>query len=98
MVKITSITILILSLLLVGCSKEHIVYIDRPLEVKVPVVERPAIKPLKRPELSVSKLTNESTPKDVAESYYNSLKELLLYTNKLEKLLEPFYKEYKNGK
>lgn len=85
-------------LLLVGCSKEHIVYIDRPIEVQVPIIEKPAIKPIKKPILSVSRVNNESEPKDVAEAYYNSLKELLLYTKKLEKLLEPFYKEYENGK
>lgn len=96
MVKTTVCKILILLLFFVlsACSSKEVVYIDKPVEVMVPVYKNIAIKPVNKPILPVNKLSESSTPQEVAEAYYNSLKTMCIYSSKLEKLLAPFYLEY----
>lgn len=99
MVKNASIIFTVLILfLLVGCApKTKTEYVTTTLEVKVPVVQMVAIKPIARPKLAIKKLTSESTPAHVATAYHTSLQQLIDYIALLELALEPFYEEYRNG-
>lgn len=93
--------LIICSVILTGCSgkvETKTEYIEKPVYVQVPVLEKPKIKPLPKPVLEISKLTDKSPPSKVAEAYYNTVQQLLKYTNLLEKQLSPFYEEYKKWK
>lgn len=86
----------LLLILLSGCTKaiKETEYVTKPVEVYVPVMETAAIKPIPRPILEISTLTDESKPATVAEAYYNSLQQLIQYSKKLELALGPFFEEY----
>ena len=90
--------ILMLMVLLTGCANHSIKeteYVTKPVTVYVPIMELPAIKPIPKPSLEVKSLTDTSSPASVAEAYYNSLQQMIRYSNLLEKALNPFYEEYK---
>lgn len=84
-----------------GCSSKPIVetkYIETPVYVNIPIIEKPKIKPINRPILEIEKITNDSSPTEIVELYYNSLQQLIKYSKLLEKALSPFYEEYKNDR
>lgn len=83
---------IIICLMLFGCAGKT-VYVDRPVEVKVPVYIEPTKidKPI-RPALPIDTLTNGSTPSQTVEAYYNSVILLERYSFELEHALEPFVK------
>lgn len=99
MAKNTSILLTILVLLpLLGCgAKTKTEYVTTTMEVKVPIIQTVAIKPVARPNLAIKDLTSESTPAQVATAYHTSLQQMIDYTALLELALEPFYEEYRNG-
>lgn len=83
----------------VGCAsktQETIKYVQTPIYVEVPIIEKPKIKPIKRPVLEISKINENALPADIAEAYYNSLQQVIKYSQLLEKALNPFYEEYIN--
>ena len=89
---------ILICILMFGCAPTKIQYVDKIVTVEVPIINVPSIKPIEKPILPVTKLTYNSSNTDIAEAYYNSLVMEIEYSKKLEKLLEPFYKEYRNGK
>lgn len=74
------------------CTPE-IQYVDKIVEVKVPVVMKPTIQKVKKPSLPINKLKKDATPKEIVEAYYNSLKLQISYSNSLEKIISKFYEE-----
>lgn len=74
-------------------SQPRIEYIYQPVEVKVPVMVRPEIESIKKPDLDIYALTENSSEKEVVEAYYNSLRKSILYSKRLEEALEPFMKK-----
>ena len=81
-----------------GIKETNIKYVETPVYVEVPIMQKPQIKPIKRPILEVTKLTDESSASEVAGAYYNSLQQMISYSKLLEKALTPFYEEYKNAR
>lgn len=74
--KSFGITIILCFILLSGCAKNPTViqYVDRPVEVKVPVTVYPDIKPIVCPKLPIFKLNEQSTNSEIAEAYVRSVK------------------------
>lgn len=100
MVKVKTFFFIVLTMILIGCSPKtspEIQYVKTPVYVNVPVIDRPKIKPIVKPNLEIKKLNDNSTPSEVAEAYYNSLQQMIKYSKLLEKALLPFYEEYLNG-
>lgn len=97
MVKGTGCILLVLALALSGCAskapEEKIVYVDKPVEVKVPILKEPEFTRPSKPKNYLAKLTKDSTSKEVAEAYVNTLKEWKKYARKLEVLVEPYFKK-----
>ena len=74
-----------LILVLTGCTTTE--YIDRPYEVKVPVViEIPEPPELPMPELPVDALTPEHSFDEIAKAYAASIKLLKAQNEKLDAL------------
>ena len=95
MAKVSSI-ILAVALLLSGCSgkvQEKIVYVDKPVTVEVPVLKEPEFVRPTKPKNYLRNISADSTPKEVAEAYVNTLKEWKRYARKLEVLVEPYFKK-----
>ena len=70
-------SLLILAMvLLCGCAKpvKEIVYVDRPVEVKVPVTVYPHIEEINCPKLPISKITKDTPDAQVAEYYVRSIR------------------------
>lgn len=85
---------LALSLCLVSCgTKTETEYVYKTVEVRVPIMVKPEITPIPKPKLEVYEITKDSTDKEVIEAYYNSVRKLIMYTEKLEEALEPFLKK-----
>ena len=97
--KFNFILIVICCLCLFGCAgqQKEKEYIKTPVYVNTPVMQVPAIKPVPRPELEINTLTDNSTPVQIVEAYYNSLQALIKYVNILEQALKPFYTEYEKN-
>lgn len=78
-------------ILLAGCAKNPTViqYVDRPVEVKVPVTVYPNIEPVTCPKLPIVKLNENSTNAEIAEAYVRSVK----IQGKCIKLLEESIKK-----
>ena len=97
MAKGTGCIFLVLALLLSGCAskapEEKIVYVDKPVEVKVPILKEPEFTRPTRPKNYLSSIGKDSTPQEVAEAYVNTLKEWKKYARKLEILVEPYFKK-----
>lgn len=81
-----------------GIKETNIKYVETPVYVEVPIMQKPQIKPIQHPILEVTKLTDESLASEVAGAYYNSLQQMISYSKLLEKALTPFYEEYKNAR
>ena len=82
--------------LLAGCSgkvQEKIVYVDKPVTVEVPVMKEPEFVRPSKPKNYLKGIDANSTPKEVAEAYVNTLKEWKRYARKLEILAEPYFKK-----
>jgi hypothetical protein len=84
-----------LILCLCACSKPEpiIQYVDRPVTVEVPVLKEPEFTRPRKPIYYTNKLNWQSTPKEVAEAYVNTILELKRYSRSLEILLEPYFKK-----
>lgn len=65
---------LILSLLLVGCATTKPVYIEKVVEVKVPVIEKVTIEDIQCPPLPIRKITKDTPSKTVVEYYVQTVK------------------------
>ncbi len=98
MVKRKIISLLIFALLLIsGCSLQNgkeanVQYIEKPIEVKVPVLVKPDIKIPNEPEYPIKSLTKNSSNKEVVEAYYKTVfmqrDYIVLLRRTLEKLKE----------
>ena len=97
MAKGTGCILLVLALILSGCAakapEEKIVYVDKPVEVKVPILKEPEFTRPSKPKNYLASLKKESTPQEVAEAYVNTLREWKRYARKLEILVEPYFKK-----
>lgn len=95
MAKGTVLCILVLGLSLCSCAKqqEKIVYVDKPVQVEVPILKTPEFTRPTPPKDYVAKITKNSTSREVAEAYVNTLKEWKSYARKLEILVEPYFKK-----
>ena len=97
MAKGTGILVLAFSLLFCGCAsknvEEKIVYVDKPVTVEVPVMKTPEFTRPTKPKNYLSSITKDSTSREVAEAYVNTLREWKKYAKKLEILVEPYYKK-----
>lgn len=97
MVKGSGWFILVLALALSGCAsksvEEKIVYVDKPVEVQVPILKEPEFTRPTPPKDYVAELKKTSTSQQVVEAYVNTLKEWKRYARKLEVLVEPYFKK-----
>lgn len=95
MAKGTVFCILVLGLSLCSCAKqqEKIVYVDKPVQVEVPIMKTPEFVRPTKPTDYVARITKDSSPKEVAEAYVNTLREWKSYARKLEILVEPYFKK-----
>ena len=84
---------MVLMLALTACGKTitKIEYIEKPVYVEVPVIQKVEFKPVKKPINYLSSLHKNSTPKEIAEAYVNTVKQQKTYIIQLEKLVQPFY-------
>jgi len=93
--KINKIILLLLALIaLVGCATEpEIVYVDRPVQVDVPVII-PTPEPLiiKKPFLPIELLVEKNIvePSEIAKAYVKSLIILQDYANSLQCALDAY--------
>ena len=78
---------------LTGCGRTvtKIEYIEKPVYIEVPVVQKVEFKPVKKPVNFLKSVTKNSTPKEIAEAYVNTVKQQNAYIKQLEKLVQPFY-------
>lgn len=91
-----TILVAVLSLLLVGCGakvQEKIVYVDKPVTVEVPILKEPEFARPTKPKNYLANIGKNSSPREVAEAYVNTLKEWKRYARKLEILVEPYMKK-----
>lgn len=91
--KRTGIGILVLLFLLSGCGiqgkcEPEIQYIEKPIEVKVPVMVKPNVEIPDEPAYPIRKLTAKSTEKEVVEAYYKTVFMQKDYIVLLKKTLE----------
>ena len=72
-------------LCLCACGKQEptIQYVDRPVTVEVPVMVQPEFTRPRKPVYYTNKLTWQSTPKEIAEAYVNTILELKRYSRSL---------------
>ena len=84
-----------LILALSACSKPETViqYVDRPVTVEVPVLKEPEFVRPRNPIDYTDRLNDNSSPKDIAEAYVNTILELKRYSKALEVLIEPYVKK-----
>jgi hypothetical protein len=74
----------------------EIQYVEKPVYVEVPVIQKIEVEPIRKPVYYIKKLNNTSSANEVAEAYINTIKELNAYTKKLEMVVEPLYKKVEN--
>ena len=86
---------LIWLLLGTGCvrTQTEIQYIEKPIYVEVPVVQKIEVEPIRKPIYYIKNIKETSSANEVAEAYINTIKELNAYTKKLEIIVEPLYKK-----
>lgn len=73
--------------------KTETIYVDRPVTVEVPVVVTPEIEPINQPRYKLYELSKASTPREVAEAYATTVKQMIAYIRRLESALKPLYKK-----
>ena len=80
-------------LILNGCASSHkeVQYIEKPIYVEVPVVQKVEIQPIRKPVYYIKRINKDSTPNEVVEAYVNTIKELNAYIVRLETAIEPLY-------
>ena len=76
-----------------GITKTEIQYVEKPVYVEVPILQRIEVEPIRKPVYYIKKLNKDSSANEVAEAYINTIKELNAYTKKLEMVVEPLYKK-----
>lgn len=78
-----------------GCMKTQteIQYVEKPIYVEVPVLQKIEIQQVRKPIYYIKNLKETSSANEVAEAYINTVKELNAYTRKLELIVEPLYKK-----
>lgn len=95
MAKRKSIIFIVFLILILICSctkhEKEIQYIEKPVYVEVPIVQKIEFKPIKKPINYLKTLNNNSSPKEIAEAYVNTVKQQNIYIKQLEQLIEPFY-------
>ena len=85
---------LIIMLFFTACArKTEIIYVDRPVTVEVPVAVTPEIEPIKAPRYKLNELSKTSSPREVAEAYATTVKQMHAYIRRLESALKPLYKK-----
>jgi hypothetical protein len=89
---------LFLLIFLGGCAKPERTIVYETFEVKVPISEIPALKPIYIPELPVNSLDENSTPGTVVSAYYNTVELLKRHIMLLEIQLKPFWNEHLKSK
>jgi hypothetical protein len=57
------------------------------------VLKEPEFTRPRKPVYYINRLNANSTPKDIAEAYVNTIIELKRYSRSLEILLEPYFKK-----
>jgi hypothetical protein len=85
-----------LLLFFTGCAAHVSPPVIETVEVKVPVMEKPALKPVYMPGLPTAEITADSTPGEIVSAYYNTVKIMERHILLLEIQLKPFWDEYKN--
>lgn len=90
----------LVTLILCSCTKTitEIKYVDKPVYVEVPIIQKIEIEPIRKPVYYIKNLKETSSANEVAEAYINTLKELNAYTKKLEMVVEPLYKKVEKKK
>ena len=78
-----------------GCTRTQteIQYVEKPIYVEVPVLQKIEVEPVRKPIYYIKNLKETSSANEVAEAYINTVKELNAYTRKLELIVEPLYKK-----
>ena len=78
-----------------GCTRTQteIQYVEKPIYVEVPVLQKIEVEPVRKPIYYIKNLKETSSANEVAEAYINTIKELNAYTKKLEMVVEPLYKK-----
>lgn len=91
--SIIFIAFILIMLLECSCAKKEkeIQYIEKPIYVEIPVVQKIEFKPIKKPINYLKTINSKSSPKEIAEAYVNTIKQQNIYIKQLEKLIEPFY-------
>lgn len=82
--------ILVLCLFISGCTKYVDRYVDRPVYIEVPIMVKPEIDKVEKPDFPINYLTENATPAEVAEAYYRTILIYKKYTEVLEESLQPF--------
>lgn len=96
MVERKGIVIAIITLLLLSSCTKHekeIQYVEKPVYIEVPVMQKIEFKPVRKPINYLKNIQKDSSPKEIAEAYVNTIKQLNIYIKQLENLIEPFYIE-----
>jgi hypothetical protein len=86
---------LVCFLLCFGCTQKvtEIQYVEKPVYVEVPVVQKIEVERVKKPVYYIKNINKNSSANEVAEAYINTIKELNAYIKKLELIVEPLYKK-----
>ena len=93
MAKRTCFGILIILTMMLGCTSPQkceptIQYIEKPVEVKVPVMVKPNVEIPNEPVYPIKSITDKSTEREVAEAYYRTVFMQRDYILLLRKTLE----------
>jgi hypothetical protein len=78
-----------------SCAAKDPAIAVRTVEVPIPIMRIPAVKPVYIPELPIDSLSENSTAGEVASAYYNSVGILKRHAAILEISLKPFWDEWK---
>lgn len=78
-----------------GCvrTQTEIQYVEKPIYVEVPVLQKIEVEPVRKPIYYIKNIKETSSANEVAEAYINTIRELNAYTKKLEMIVEPLYKK-----
>lgn len=91
---------IVCALIFSGCASrlQEPVYIEKPVYIEIPVEKKIEIEPIRKPRYNLlRKIDAESSAKDVAEAYVNTIIEMKHYINQLESAIAPFYKKENNS-
>ena len=86
-------TMMLLCLCGCGMKTTEIQYVEKPVYVEVPIIQKIEVEPIRKPIYYIKRLNESSSANEVAEAYINTIKELNAYTKKLEMVVEPLYKK-----